>query len=112
MVEQVDWLLFKLLVLGGLSDNYGNFWKIVKKQICVVECTLPKLYNYENDVQKSVSMVYMYVTALCITFIKEQKQLPSVYTFLSLFPQTTCASPKEALAIYQSEEKSRSLYDM
>ena len=55
MVEQVDWLLFKLLVLGGLSDNYGNIWKIVRKQICVVECTLPKLYNYLNDDQKSVS---------------------------------------------------------
>ena len=49
MVEQVDWLLFKLLVLGGLSDNYGNIWKRVEKQICVVECTLPKLHNYIND---------------------------------------------------------------
>ena len=65
MVEQVDWLLFKLLILGGLSDNYGNIWKIVQKQICVVECTLPKLHNYENDDQKSVSMSYLYVTALC-----------------------------------------------
>ena len=111
MVEQVDWLLFKLLVLGGLSDNYGNIWKIVQKQICVVECTLPKLYNYENDDQKSVSMIYLYVTTLC-HFIKEQKQLPSVYTFLSLFPQTTCASPKEALAFYQSEKKSSPLYDI
>ena len=55
MVEQVDWLLFKLLVLGGLSDNYGNIWKKVQKQICVVECTLPKLYNYMTDNQKSVS---------------------------------------------------------
>ena len=57
MVEQVDWLLFKILILGGLSDNYGNIWKIVQKQICVVECTLPKLLNHENDgIASSVSI--------------------------------------------------------
>lgn len=43
MIERVDWLLFKVLVLGGLTDNFGNIWRRVDKQICVVECTLTKL---------------------------------------------------------------------
>lgn len=58
MVEDIDWLLFKILVLGGLADNYGNIWKLSSKQICVVECTLSKLCISNNEWsnrQKSVS---------------------------------------------------------
>ena len=49
MVESIDWLLFKVLILGGLADNYGNVWKLSSKQICVVECTLAKLQISENE---------------------------------------------------------------
>lgn len=47
MIELVDWLLFKILVLGGLDDEYGKIWRRVKDQICVVECILTKL-SLEN----------------------------------------------------------------
>lgn len=58
MIEQIDWLLFKIIVLGGLDDEFGNIWRRVDKQICVVECTLTKL-NLENldDVSQEVSMI-------------------------------------------------------
>ena len=49
MIEQVDWLLFKILVLGGLDDEYGNIWRRVKDQVCVVECTLTKLSFKTSD---------------------------------------------------------------
>lgn len=49
MIELVDWLLFKILVLGGLDDEYGNIWRRVKDQICVVECTLTKLSSENLD---------------------------------------------------------------
>ena len=48
MIEHIDWLLFKILVLGGLADNSGNIWNQVKKQVCVVECTLAKLDTFEK----------------------------------------------------------------
>ena len=43
VLEQIDWFLFKVLILGGLADNFGNIWKKSVSQICIVECTLPKL---------------------------------------------------------------------
>lgn len=49
MIEQVDWLLFKILVLGGLDNKYGNIWRRVKNQVCVVECTLTKLDLLHSD---------------------------------------------------------------
>lgn len=63
MIEQVDWLLFKLLILGGLADNYGNIWRRVQKQICVVECTLTKL-NLSEDQQsvKTMSSIIYIIT--------------------------------------------------
>ena len=49
MIEQVDWLLFKVLVLGGLDDEYGNIWRRVKDQICIVECTVPKVSLEDSE---------------------------------------------------------------
>ena len=49
MIELVDWLLFKILILGGLDDEYGNIWRRVKNQVCVVECTLTKLSLENSD---------------------------------------------------------------
>lgn len=49
MIEQVDWLLFKVLVLGGLDDEYGNIWRKVKTQVCIVECTVPKVSLEDSE---------------------------------------------------------------
>ena len=88
MVEKVDWLLFKILILGGLADNYGNIWRNVSKQICVIECTLNKL-NISDNVwthkQKS-----------------SKESLPASYAFLSYLPYTLCTSPNEVKNAYQS----------
>ena len=43
MIEKIDWLLFQILILGCLADGYGNIWRRVCTQICMVECTLSKL---------------------------------------------------------------------
>ena len=56
MINLIDWLLFKILVLGGLDDEYGNIWRRVKDQICVVECTLTNLNIETSDgVQQKVN---------------------------------------------------------
>ena len=74
MVEQVDSLFFKILILGGLSDNYGNIWKKVSQQICVVECTLTKLEVSKGawtNKQKSVStmlIVHSQSNIRCLDF--------------------------------------------
>lgn len=88
MVEQVDWLLFKLLILGGLADNYGNIWKRVSKQICVIECTLTKLDIKDN--------AWMHKQKL------SKDSLPSSYAFMSYLPYTLCASPNEVRSAYKS----------
>ena len=41
----VDSILFRILILGCLSNKYGEVWKRHSKQICLVECTLSCLQS-------------------------------------------------------------------
>uniref|UniRef100_A0A1X7THY6 Death domain-containing protein n=1 Tax=Amphimedon queenslandica TaxID=400682 RepID=A0A1X7THY6_AMPQE len=85
MIDQIDWLLFKIIVLGGLDDECGNIWRRVDKQVCVVECTLTKLdLEYSDD-------------------LPQEEVLPSVYALLSYFPQTICELPNQV----QDQSKSK-----
>ena len=66
MIEQIDWLLFKIIVLGGLDDEHGNIWRRVEKQVCVIECTLTKLdLESLDDTSSEVSrIIYYYICKL------------------------------------------------
>lgn len=50
------------MIVGGIADNFGNIWKKVSTQICVIESTLSKLEIKEDGnwepIKSSVSVFY------------------------------------------------------
>ena len=48
------------MIVGGIADNYGNIWKKVSTQICIIECTLAKLEIKDGNwelIKSSVSVI-------------------------------------------------------
>lgn len=103
MVEQIDWLLFQVLILGSLADQYGNVWRKVPTQVCVVECTLMKLkgdvqtcgkWTYNKDIQVTeFKILYAYIFSDYF-FVQNPHDVPPTYALLSFLPQVFCVSPK------------------
>ena len=59
VLPQVDTLLFKLLVLGGISDKIGRVWRCHHSQLYLVEITL----EYSASVSTYVYNLGTYVHA-------------------------------------------------
>ena len=42
VLKEVDYLLFSLLILNGLSDSRGHMWRCHPSQMYMVEVTVPE----------------------------------------------------------------------
>ena len=108
MVEQVDSLFFKILILGGLSDNYGNIWKKVSQQICVVECTLTKLDISKGawtNKQKSVSTMLIVHSQSNISCVDFQGTTPKCLLALIIFSTNTMYFSKRSASCISIQRK-------
>lgn len=82
MLQQVDTILFSLLILRGLCDSQGRVWRCHPNQLYAVEITRPN-----EDSNKG--------------FLPESRTM----ALLDLLPSVSCLSPRAALERFSSPQK-------
>ena len=102
VLEDVDTLLFSILILKGLNDSNGKVWRCFPQQLYLVEAT------YEMLKQVCINIYESYISAFIVLFVclctyhqdaeASDTQNCSTIELLKFLPTITCYSPRDAIS--------------